>query len=205
MTLETGATHFGSSAVPFPSDGHVHCSDGYRNKIKNSNNADNAGNPIRSCRNPPRSRIVDAGSMETGMRFILLLAALLLPMRAASAAPQVFPSSAGALAVETIAGGLVHPWSLAFLPDGRMLVTERPGRMRIVTRGRQVVAAACRRAEGVRVKPGRPARRDARPRFRAEQARSTSATPSPSGGGGRTAVAARDWLTAGRRAWTTSR
>jgi glucose/arabinose dehydrogenase len=72
--------------------------------------------------------------METRMRFILLLAALLLPMRAAWAAPQIFPSSAGNLAVETVAGGLVHPWSLAFLPDGRMLVTERPGRMRIVTR-----------------------------------------------------------------------
>ncbi|MEW6641677.1 MAG: PQQ-dependent sugar dehydrogenase [Pseudomonadota bacterium] len=43
-------------------------------------------------------------------------------------------SSAGPLAVETVAGGLVHPWSLAFLPDGHMLVTERPGRMRLVGR-----------------------------------------------------------------------
>ncbi len=68
------------------------------------------------------------------MRLLLLLAALLLPLpRGAVAAPPIFPSSAGNLAVETIAGGLVHPWSLAFLPDGRMLVTERPGRMRIVT------------------------------------------------------------------------
>lgn len=32
----------------------------------------------------------------------------------------------------TVAKGLEHPWALAFLPDGRMLVTERPGRMRIV-------------------------------------------------------------------------
>lgn len=69
------------------------------------------------------------------MRFILLLAALLLAARAASAASKHFPSSAGPLSIETIAKGLVHPWSLAFLPDGRMLVTERPGRMRIVTRG----------------------------------------------------------------------
>jgi aldose sugar dehydrogenase len=73
--------------------------------------------------------------METGMRLILWLAALLLPTGAAPAATQVFPSSAGNLAVETVAGGLVHPWALAFLPDGRMLVTERPGRMRMVTRG----------------------------------------------------------------------
>ncbi len=59
---------------------------------------------------------------------------LLALTRPTTAAPQIFPSSAGNVAVETVADGLVHPWALAFLPDGRMLVTERPGRMRIVTR-----------------------------------------------------------------------
>ena len=38
----------------------------------------------------------------------------------------------GEIRIETIARGLEHPWGLAFLPDGRMLVTERPGRLRIV-------------------------------------------------------------------------
>jgi glucose/arabinose dehydrogenase len=46
---------------------------------------------------------------------------------------QNFNSSAGEIRVETVANGLEHPWSLALLPDQRMLVTERPGRMRIVT------------------------------------------------------------------------
>lgn len=41
------------------------------------------------------------------------------------------------LNVETVATGLEYPWSIAFLPDGRMLVTERNGRMRIVS-GSQV-------------------------------------------------------------------
>jgi glucose/arabinose dehydrogenase len=52
----------------------------------------------------------------------------------AAAQTQTFKSSAGNLKVETVASGLVHPWALAFLPDDRMLVTERPGRMRVVTR-----------------------------------------------------------------------
>ena len=42
-------------------------------------------------------------------------------------------STPGVVRAETIAAGLEHPWALAFLPDGRMLVTERPGRLRIVT------------------------------------------------------------------------
>jgi aldose sugar dehydrogenase len=39
-----------------------------------------------------------------------------------------------AVKVEAFASGLVHPWGLAFLPDGRLLVTERPGRMRVVAK-----------------------------------------------------------------------
>lgn len=35
--------------------------------------------------------------------------------------------------VKVIARGLQHPWSMAFLPNGKMLVTERPGRLRIIT------------------------------------------------------------------------
>ena len=39
---------------------------------------------------------------------------------------------AGVVTAEVIASGLEHPWGFAFLPDGRFLVTERPGRLRIV-------------------------------------------------------------------------
>lgn len=37
--------------------------------------------------------------------------------------------------VSVVTRGLSHPWSLAFLPDGNMLVTERPGRLRIIRSG----------------------------------------------------------------------
>lgn len=60
------------------------------------------------------------------------LCAVLLSLAAASASAQIFTSEAGPIEVVTVAKGLEHPWGLAFLPDGRMLVTERPGRLRIV-------------------------------------------------------------------------
>ena len=78
----------------------------------------------------------------------------------------MFPSSAGNLGVETVAGGLVHPWSLAFLPDGRMLVTERPGRMRIVTRGGKLSRPIAGLPKVYARKPGRADGRDPDARLR---------------------------------------
>ena len=56
-----------------------------------------------------------------GLSAALAVALLAVPAWAADA-PKVV----------TVAQGLVNPWSLAFLPDGRLLVTEKPGRLRIV-------------------------------------------------------------------------
>ncbi|MFZ0261521.1 MAG: PQQ-dependent sugar dehydrogenase [Pseudolabrys sp.] len=66
------------------------------------------------------------------MRLVLAVSAFWIVSHAAGATDAVFPSSAGDLKVQTVASGLVYPWSLAFLPDGRMLVAERPGRLRII-------------------------------------------------------------------------
>ena len=70
------------------------------------------------------------------MRLLTIALSIALTVIAAvsPSAAQTFPSSAGNLTVETVVSGLVHPWALAFLPDGRMLVTERPGRLRVITR-----------------------------------------------------------------------
>src|SRR5262245_59576212 len=37
--------------------------------------------------------------------------------------------------VTVLARGLSHPWAIAFLPDGGMLITERPGRLRVFHNG----------------------------------------------------------------------
>jgi aldose sugar dehydrogenase len=62
---------------------------------------------------------------ETSMRLFTAALAAILLSSSALAAPKV----------ETAAVGLEHPWSLAFLRDGAMLVTERPGRLRVIRDG----------------------------------------------------------------------
>ena len=64
----------------------------------------------------------------------LLAHTLFAALAAATSAAQAetFRTEKHEVRVVTVAKGLSHPWGLAFLPDGRMLVTERPGRMRIV-------------------------------------------------------------------------
>ncbi|MBB5047081.1 glucose/arabinose dehydrogenase [Rhodopseudomonas rhenobacensis] len=69
---------------------------------------------------------------------IVLTTSFLIATTASRGETTSFASSAGPLTVHTVASGLVNPWGLAFLPDQRMLVTERPGRMRIVTPQGQV-------------------------------------------------------------------
>lgn len=62
------------------------------------------------------------------------------PAQDPAAGARIIETSAGAVRVETVAAGLENPWGLAILPDGRMLVTERPGRLRLVTRQGSVSA-----------------------------------------------------------------
>ncbi|KKB10131.1 PQQ-dependent sugar dehydrogenase [Devosia chinhatensis] len=69
----------------------------------------------------------------------MLIRALTLSLTLATGGAMAMPalaqsvdSSAGALVASVVADSLEHPWALAFLPDGRFLVTERPGRMLVI-------------------------------------------------------------------------
>ncbi|MEO5707550.1 MAG: PQQ-dependent sugar dehydrogenase [Alteraurantiacibacter sp.] len=51
------------------------------------------------------------------------------------AGPWDYRTAEGAMHVEVVARGLDHPWGMAFAPDGAILVTERPGRVRVIRGG----------------------------------------------------------------------
>ncbi|HSH75587.1 MAG TPA: PQQ-dependent sugar dehydrogenase, partial [Longimicrobiales bacterium] len=53
-----------------------------------------------------------------------------------SAQSPVHGSAHHSFRVVTVAEGLEHPWAIGFLPGGDILVTERPGRLRIIRNGR---------------------------------------------------------------------
>jgi len=77
------------------------------------------------------------------MHSLLIVAGLVLALSAVSASAEMTKApqqrSQRPVVAETFAKGLVHPWGLAFLPDGRLLVTERPGRLRIVNQQGQLL------------------------------------------------------------------
>ena len=84
-------------------------------------------------------RLVNRGS-RTLVAALWLSSCASPPTQGQAQAPRspTPPPTQGVVRVETVARGLEHPWALEFLPDGRMLVTERPGRLRLVDRSGRI-------------------------------------------------------------------
>lgn len=71
--------------------------------------------------------------MKLATQWTLGSTALLVSFACSATSTAILDTEHGAIQVTTITEGLQHPWGLTFLPDGRMLVTERTGTMRYVT------------------------------------------------------------------------
>ncbi|WP_245578816.1 PQQ-dependent sugar dehydrogenase [Cucumibacter marinus] len=86
--------------------------------------------------------VTDDARMKTARRTPLMRALGVVALVTFMSAPVAatgqsrFESSAGPLKAETLVDGLSYPWSVAFLPAGGYLVTERPGALRIVRNGK---------------------------------------------------------------------
>lgn len=111
--------------------------------------------PRVAPRRPRAARRAAAAEAQRRRRLMLLLTgALLLALvlaacsgqegnageatagsQSAEPAGEVHSSQRADFRVATVVSGLAHPWSMAFLPGGDLLVTERPGRLRVVRNG----------------------------------------------------------------------
>ena len=70
------------------------------------------------------------------LKYRLLLGLLIIALTCVSGhGASFYESETARFRVVPLISGLVHPWSLAFLPDGDLLITERPGRLRVVRFG----------------------------------------------------------------------
>jgi glucose/arabinose dehydrogenase len=81
-----------------------------------------------------------ARSRLSALSTAVLAFALAIIVGGPAAQAQIVRSEAHEFRVVRLAEGLEHPWSLAFLPDGRMLVTERPGRLRVIRKDHKLDA-----------------------------------------------------------------
>ena len=70
------------------------------------------------------------------LKYLLLLGLLIITLTSVIVhSASIYESEKARFRVVSLVSGLVHPWSLAFLPDGDLLITERPGRLRVVRLG----------------------------------------------------------------------
>ncbi len=79
--------------------------------------------------------VVSAAKAATVRAFgmgMLMSVVLVSPALVSPAAAQRFSTDLVEIDVEAVASGLEHPWGMAFLPGGELLITERPGRLRVL-------------------------------------------------------------------------